>query len=87
MRHPTLVLVTTDDCHLCDHAHGVLSQLARQVQFELSEVDWETPEGQALVGSGGVPFPPALYMDGGLVAYGRLSERRLRALLAERAAR
>ena len=79
------VLITTGECHLCDHAHRVLDALDGEYAFRLREVDWESEQGQALVVPDGVAFPPALYVDGELVAYGRLSERSLRRRLAGRA--
>ena len=50
----------------------------------VSEVQWRSPEGQELVRRDGVPFPPALYIDGVLAGYGRLSEGRLRRVLKYR---
>ena len=81
------VLVTAANCHLCEHAHQVLGRLEREFRVPVSEIDWECPEGQRMVRADRVPFPPALYVDRRLVAYGRLSERRLRRLLAENMAR
>ena len=85
---PAIVLVTAEDCHLCEHGHRVLEELRPELALEVGEIDWESPSGQALVGSGDpVPFPPALFQDGRLIAYGRLSKERLRLLLREWAAR
>lgn len=81
-RHATLV--TAPNCHLCGHARQVLARLERDWPLELSEARWDSTEGQALVRRDGVPFPPALYIDGRLAGYGRLSEGRLRKILEGR---
>lgn len=78
------LLVSATDCHLCDHAHGVLHALEGTYPMRVREIDWESEEGQAMVGRDGVAFPPALYFGSQLVGYGRLSERRLRRLLEAR---
>jgi hypothetical protein len=70
-----LVLVTGHDCHLCAHARDVLATL----HLEWREVDVGSVEAEALARRG-VPlaFLPVLVGDGRAIAYGRLSERRLR---------
>jgi len=80
-----VTLVTAPACHLCDHAREVLARLGRTWPVALSEVQWTSPDGQELVRRDGVPFPPALYIDGALVGYGRVSEGRLRRTLERRA--
>jgi Glutaredoxin-like domain (DUF836). len=75
-------LVTTPDCHLCEHARRVLDRLRAEFQFDIVEIDWESAGGQGLVVQDAVLFPPALYLNGRLVAFGRLSEGRLRSTLA-----
>lgn len=70
-----LVLVTTGDCHFCEHAHEVLDEL----DVDHREVDVASQEAAEL-GRRGIPlaFLPVL-TDGELViAYGRFSARRLR---------
>lgn len=75
MATPGLVLITAPDCHLCSHARSVMSALS----LEATEVDIASPEAQALAGRG-VPlaFLPVLWDGARIVAYGRLSEKRLR---------
>lgn len=70
-----LILVTTDDCHLCDRAHAVLGSLG--VGFR--ELSVATREARALAESG-IPlaFLPVLTDGQRVLAYGRFSERRLR---------
>lgn len=79
-------VVTAPQCHLCEHARQVLARLGHICPLVVEEVAWQSPEGLALVRRDGVPFPPALYVDGELYGYGRLSEGRLRRLLERRTA-
>lgn len=79
-----VTLVTASACHLCGHAREILTRISRTWPVALSEVQWASPDGQQLVRRDGVPFPPALYIDGALVGYGRVSEGRLRRILERR---
>ena len=79
-----VTLLTLHDCHLCDHARDVISRLGRERPIAMEETAWDSPEGQRLVQRDGIPFAPALYIDGGFVAYGRISEGALRGRLAKR---
>lgn len=74
-----LVLITAHDCHLCSHARETLGALG----LEAREVDAESAEARALAARG-VPlaFLPVLWDGEHVIAYGRLSERRLRRELA-----
>lgn len=74
-----LVLVTTRDCHFCEHAHEVLDELGVQAR----EIDVGAGEARALAAQG-VPlaFLPVLTDGGRVIAYGRFSTRRLRRELA-----
>ena len=68
-----LTLVTTADCHLCGHARSVVQRLAADLEIEVDEIAWESPEAE-VVRRDGVPFPPALYAGDELIGYGRISE-------------
>ncbi len=74
-----LVLVTTDDCHLCEQAHRVLESLC----IEARELDVSSREAGTLA-ERGVPlsFLPVLTDGERVIAYGRFSEKRLRKELA-----
>lgn len=74
-----LVYVTGVDCHLCEHGRAVLARLGLTVR----EIDAESAEAEAL-GREGIPlsFLPVLLDGGRVIAYGRLSEKRLRKDLA-----
>lgn len=70
-----LILITADDCHYCVRAHGVLAALGLDVR----EVAIHSSEAEALA-SDGIPlaFLPVLTDGARVIAYGRLSEKRLR---------
>lgn len=70
-----LLLVTTDGCHFCEHAHAVLDTLgieARDVAVDSGEADELAARGVALA------FLPVLTDGERVIAYGRFSEKRLR---------
>jgi hypothetical protein len=71
-------LVTTPDCHLCQHARTVLERVLADRLAAIEEIDWNAADGSALVKRDGVPFAPAVYIDGKLCGYGRLSDGALR---------
>ena len=79
---PVLTLITTPDCHLCEHGRRVLERLRAEFRFDVVEIDWQSARGQGLVVQDAVLFPPALYLNGSLVAFGRLSEGQVRRNLA-----
>ena len=74
-----LVYVTTDDCHLCEHGREVLDTLG----IERREISDDSEEAATLAASG-IPlsFMPVLTDGQHVIAYGRLSEKRLRKELA-----
>ena len=69
------VLVTSEGCHLCEHARTTLASLG----LEARELSVDSEEARDLAALG-VPlaFLPVLLEGTCVVAYGRLSERRLR---------
>jgi hypothetical protein len=77
-----VTLITAADCHLCEHARSVLGSLVEETSLVISEVSWESDQGRILVSRDGVAFPPAVYVDGVLAGYGRISQRALRKRLA-----
>jgi Glutaredoxin-like domain (DUF836) len=77
-RSLSVILVSSQDCHLCERAREVLARLSKERELEVRELSWQSDEGAALVRRDGVPFPPAFYVEGSLAGYGRVSERALR---------
>jgi len=77
-----LVLLTSQDCHLCAHGREVLGALASEGLLSWQEVDAESAEGLRLAAAA-PPLRPVLFdPDGRVVAYGRLSPKRLRRQLS-----
>ena len=73
-----LVLLTAPDCHLCAHGKEVLGELADEGLVSWREVGAESDEGRTLSATA-PPLRPVLFgEDGRVVAYGRLSAKRLR---------
>ena len=74
----TYTLLTAADCHLCAHARTVLEDLAGEGLLRWREVGADSDEGRRLAAHA-PPLRPVLYdEDGQVVAYGRLSAKRLR---------
>ena len=70
-------VVSAANCHLCERARRILDDVAGP-DVEVTELDWDSPRGHALVTAEGVPFAPAVFVAGKLVGYGRISEGALR---------
>lgn len=69
-----LLLLTAAGCHMCAHARRTLDELG----VRWREVPEESAHGTALAASA-PPLRPVLFDgSGAVVAYGRLSARRLR---------
>lgn len=77
----SLLLLTKEDCSLCDDAKEVLERLRPLYDLELQSISLESEEGRQLALTSGAAFPPVVFVNGELFSYGRLSERRLRRAL------
>lgn len=64
----------------------VFARLSGDFPITLTVVALDSEEGTALARTGGVLFPPGLFVDGDPAGYGRISERRLRRQLRQRVA-
>ena len=80
-----VLLVTAPDCHFCADAKALLARLGLTHPLEVREVDISSPDGGELAARHGILFPPGLLLDDGFVGFGRVSERKLRRLLEQRA--
>ena len=79
MARQELVLITSDGCHLCEHAHEVLARMGvspREIGLESDEATMLAEVGVPLA------FLPVLWDGERVVAYGRFSEKQLRRELA-----
>ncbi len=77
-----VVLLTKQDCHFCAQAKDVLARLRAEYELDVREVALESDEGRRLARQSAAPFPPVVFLDGETFSYGRLSERKLRKVLA-----
>ena len=73
--------VTAPACHLCDHGRQVLAELRARLPLDVAEIDLDSAAGRQLLATHRFAFPPAVIVDGRLIAHGRLSARRLARLL------
>ena len=77
-----LILLTTHDCHLCEHGREVLDGLTDEGLLTWRDVDVDSDEGRALAAQAPPLRPVLLDTTGRVIAYGRLSARHLRRRLA-----
>ena len=76
----TLILMGEHQpCDLCDHAQAVMSRVVVDHPMELTVLHSDNPEAASVAtNAGAAAVRPVLIVDGYPLAYGRLSERRLR---------
>jgi hypothetical protein len=86
MPMPMITLVSSPACHFCADAQAVLADLGREFPVQVQVVLADSQTGAALVGAHRPAMFPLVLVDGGYFSQGRLPRRKLRALLAERAA-
>lgn len=79
-----ITLLTQTSCSFCDQAKETLARLGREEAFQTEEISLETERGRALGERHGVLFAPGVLVDGTLLSFGRLSERKLRRELQRR---
>ena len=76
------MLLTAQDCELCEHARQVLQRVGVDHELTGSTFSLDSADGQQLAASHGILFAPGLLLDGETFSYGRLSERKLRRALS-----
>ena len=74
----SVLILTQENCSLCDDAKAMLDRLSREYPLLVSTLSLESAAGQELALKGGIMFPPGIFLDGEPCCYGRPSERRLR---------
>jgi glutaredoxin len=85
MNRMEVTLLTQESCAPCEAAKQILERFAREYPLDVREVDITSAGGQRLAAVGGVLFAPGVLLDGQPFSYGRLSERKLRRTLQQRA--
>jgi len=73
-----VLLLSQQDCVLCNQAKELLSRLEAHYPLDVETVDFYSARGFELTKSGRMLFPPGIFLDGQPFSYGRLSERKLR---------
>jgi len=81
-----ITVLTQPDCAFCEQAAVVLARVSQDHPLVVRHIQLGSEEGRALAQRHGVLFAPGVLLEGQLLSYGRLSERRLRRELARRAA-
>lgn len=79
-----VTLLTQENCAFCDKAKEILDRLSGEYPISVRELDLNSSEGQRLAWTGGVMFPPGIFLDGESFSYGRPSERKLKRELNRR---
>lgn len=82
-----LTVVPTVACHLCEAADRTLADLAEQFEFTVESFAFDSDEGRRLVAVHRPALAPLVLVDGRFFSAGRLSRRKLAALLQARALR
>ena len=82
-----MVLLSQQDCALCDQAKTLLARLQTEFPLELETVEFSSSRGFELAKRGRILFPPGIFLDGQPFSYGRPSQRKLRRELEARMSR
>lgn len=78
-----VVVLSRQDCLPCRRVKRLLGDLVRErPEVTVREVDLGSPEGIRLAMAHGVAYPPAVFIDGRLHAFGKVNEGPLRAAMA-----
>lgn len=74
----TILLLTQDNCHFCDAAKAMLDRLSEEYALSVETLPLNSAAGRSLAETGGILFPPGIFIEGEAFSYGRPSERKLR---------
>ena len=82
MLAPRLILVGQDGCAPCVRVRRLLTELHESgFSFELREVAFDSPEGLELALRHNILYPPAVVLEGRLVAKGKVFAEDIRQAL------
>lgn len=79
-----VLLLTQSGCATCVQTKALVERLAAEYPLSLSTLDLGEAEGRELAERAGILFPPGVLLDGEVVGYGRISERKLRREIVNR---
>ena len=77
-----VTILTQDDCAFCDQAKDVLRRVAADTPLDVEELGLGTERGSELARRSGLLFAPGVFVDDRFFSHGRLSEKKLRKVLA-----
>ena len=86
MPTPTITVVHAPACHHCADAQDKLNLLSRETPIRVDLLEADSAAGGDLIGRYRPTMFPLVLVDGAFFSQGRLPVRKLRALLAARAA-
>ncbi len=79
---PRVLLLSKEGCNPCKRVKRLLDEVAQERPgLETQVVDFSSPEGAALALRHSILYPPAVFVDGRLLGYGKILEGRLREAL------
>lgn len=82
-----IVLLTKEGCLPCRRVKRILAELAGEMAgVSVAEVDLLSDEGRRLALAHGIAYPPAVFVKGKLLGYGKIREDQLRAAIRSAAA-
>lgn len=79
-----VTILTKPQCTYCDDARQLLQGLKGEYPLVIETIDINSLEGEAMATTGGIHFPPGIFLDDEPFSYGRVSERKLRRELDRR---
>jgi hypothetical protein len=81
---PTAVLVTSYGCTPCLRVKRILTELQGEMpSLVIEELEFKSLSGSKLSNEHGVLFPPAVFLEGKLIAKGKIDRERLIAAVRE----
>ena len=81
-----VLILTQDNCEFCNAAKAMLGRLSLEYSLSVETLPLDSAAGQSLAESGGILFPPGIFIEGQAFSYGRPSERKLRREIERRLA-
>lgn len=76
-----VLLLTQDDCAVCDQAKDVLDRVAAGTPLDVEEIGLGTKRGSELARRARLLFAPGVFVDRTFLSHGRLSEKKFRRAL------
>jgi len=75
---PNVLLITSYGCTPCLRVKRILNELqAEMPNLKLEEVEYSSPTGVRLSIANGITYPPAVFLDGRLIAKGKVDANAL----------